>query len=123
ENGLGIRWRIERSKRNRSVTNGSRTNEESMKAANSNPITTNARKLAINQHLRRTHPTIRPTRPVTWLSMPVREVTDRISREHYAGRVNVRPFVRLSNRCFSGLNGYKKVPGTDRDFLSRRWIC
>src|SRR2546429_452822 len=76
---MRIGWRLERSKRIRSVTNGSGTNEESMNAANSNPIPPNAGKLAINQDLSRTQPTIRPTRPVTWLSMPVREVR---SEEH-----------------------------------------
>src|SRR6266702_3607501 len=71
---MRIGWRLERSKRIKSVTKGSGTNEESMNAANSNPIPPKAGKLAINQDLTRTQPI---TLPITWLSIPVREETDR----------------------------------------------
>lgn len=58
---MRIGWRLERSKRIKSVTKGRGTNEESMNAAKSKPIPPQAGKLAVNHDLSCAQPTTPPT--------------------------------------------------------------
>ena len=115
---MRIGWRLERSKRIKSVTKGSGTNEESMNAANNNPIPPKAGKLAVNQDLSRTQPTILPARPITWLSPRPEECYTANLKAQEESRESTRPgwflsglSVHPSNRCLSSLIGYKKLEG------------